>query len=368
MMNKQQIFNSLGLDRHNSGVFAGTWLEGTGGDLPVTNPSTGEVLATVTQASEADYDKVIESSVKTFEAWRALPAPKRGEYVRLLGHALREKKQALGALVSLEMGKIRAEGEGEVQEMIDICDFAVGLSPPALWTVDGFRATAPQDVRAVASARPGGSHHRIQLPGGGVVLERGHRRGLRRHRRLEAVVGDPADRRRRDSHRRERDGRLRVRGRVQPGGRPGLGRRRSDARRSSAAPDLGHRLDRSRQEGGRGGGQPVRPLDPRTGRQQRHHRHGRRQPRAGGPGRSLRRGGDGRAAMHLPSTPDRPRGDRRQAGRSPGRCLPAGSDRRPAGERNPDGSAGHARRRQGHDDRASRLPAIRGERSCTAAA
>ena len=128
MMNKQEIFGPLGLDEHNSGVFAGSWLEGTGGDLPVTNPASGEVIATVTQASEADYDKVVESSAEAFAAWRTLPAPKRGEYVRLLGHALREKKEALGALVSLEMGKIRAEGEGEVQEMIDICDFAVGLS------------------------------------------------------------------------------------------------------------------------------------------------------------------------------------------------------------------------------------------------
>ncbi|MGZ5385613.1 MAG: aldehyde dehydrogenase family protein, partial [Acidimicrobiia bacterium] len=127
-MNKQEIFESLGLDDKNSGVFAGSWLEGTGGDLPVTNPANGEVIATVTQASETDYDKVVESSARAFEAWRTLPAPKRGEYVRLLGHALREKKQALGALVSLEMGKIRAEGEGEVQEMIDICDFSVGLS------------------------------------------------------------------------------------------------------------------------------------------------------------------------------------------------------------------------------------------------
>jgi aldehyde dehydrogenase (NAD+) len=127
-MKKQEIFESLGLGENNSGVFAGSWLEGTGGDLPVTNPATGEVIATVTQASEADYDRVVENSEQVFAAWRALPAPKRGEYVRLLGNALREKKEALGALVSLEMGKIRAEGEGEVQEMIDICDFAVGLS------------------------------------------------------------------------------------------------------------------------------------------------------------------------------------------------------------------------------------------------
>ena len=127
-MNTQQIFASLGLTERNSGVFAGDWLEGAGGDLPVTNPANGEILATVTQASDTDYDNVLESSVRAFDAWRTLPAPKRGEYVRRLGDALREKKKELGALVSLEMGKIRAEGEGEVQEMIDICDFSVGLS------------------------------------------------------------------------------------------------------------------------------------------------------------------------------------------------------------------------------------------------
>src|SRR5687768_16177816 len=128
MMNQQQIFESLGLNEHNSGVFAGTWLDGAGDDLAVTNPANGEALAIVTQASESDYDKVIDSSVRAFEGWRTLPAPKRGDYVRRLGDALREKKKELGALVSLEMGKIRAEGEGEVQEMIDICDFSVGLS------------------------------------------------------------------------------------------------------------------------------------------------------------------------------------------------------------------------------------------------
>ncbi|MGH8927484.1 MAG: L-piperidine-6-carboxylate dehydrogenase [Acidimicrobiia bacterium] len=127
-MDQKQIFEALGLTDHNSGVFAGEWLDGTGGALAVTNPATGEVLASVTQASEGECDQVVESAVKAFDAWRTLPAPKRGEYVRVLGQALRRKKAELGALVSLEMGKIRAEGEGEVQEMIDICDFAVGLS------------------------------------------------------------------------------------------------------------------------------------------------------------------------------------------------------------------------------------------------
>jgi aldehyde dehydrogenase (NAD+) len=127
-MDKQQIFDALGLAATNSGVYAGEWLEASGEPLPVTNPATGETLATVIQASATDYDRVVDSAGAAFAAWRLLPAPKRGEYVRRLGDALREHKEALGALVTLEMGKIRAEGEGEVQEMIDICDFAVGLS------------------------------------------------------------------------------------------------------------------------------------------------------------------------------------------------------------------------------------------------
>jgi aldehyde dehydrogenase (NAD+) len=127
-MNKQDVFESLGLSEHNSGVFAGEWLEATGEHVEVVNPTTGETLATVGMASSADYDLVADSSVETFERWRNLPAPKRGEYVRRLGDALREKIEPLGALVTLEMGKILPEGVGEVQEMVDICDFAVGLS------------------------------------------------------------------------------------------------------------------------------------------------------------------------------------------------------------------------------------------------
>jgi len=86
------------------------------------------MIGAVKQCSEDDYEKIIESARETFERWRMIPAPKRGEYIRLISNALRDKKEALGALVSLEMGKIHAEGEGEVQEMIDIGDFAVGLS------------------------------------------------------------------------------------------------------------------------------------------------------------------------------------------------------------------------------------------------
>jgi aldehyde dehydrogenase (NAD+) len=127
-MNREEVFEGLGIAEHNSGVFAGKWLEPTGETVDVTNPTTGESIATVGMASREDYDEVVASSVETFERWRQVPAPKRGEYVRLLGHALREKRDALGALVTLENGKIHAEGVGEVQEMIDICDFTVGLS------------------------------------------------------------------------------------------------------------------------------------------------------------------------------------------------------------------------------------------------
>jgi len=127
-MTRDEIFAALGLEDVNSGGYAGGWLDTSGDVIEVENPTTREVIGSVLQCSEDDYEKIITSAEETFREWRMLPAPKRGEYVRLIGNALREKKEALGALVALEMGKIHAEGEGEVQEMIDIADFAVGLS------------------------------------------------------------------------------------------------------------------------------------------------------------------------------------------------------------------------------------------------
>ena len=100
-----------------------------GGELLESlNPATGEVLGTVREATVDDYERVVSSTSERFREWRMLPAPQRGEIVRQIGNVLREHKADLGALVSLEMGKIRPEGEGEVQEAIDIADFAVGLS------------------------------------------------------------------------------------------------------------------------------------------------------------------------------------------------------------------------------------------------
>ena len=122
-----QILEDLDIEDTNPGGFAGTWI-GSGPDLEVHSPIDGSHLATVTQVTEEEYDQVVTRAQEAFLEWRKVPAPKRGEVIRQLGNRLRENKRSLGALVTLEMGKIRAEGEGEVQEMIDICDFAVGLS------------------------------------------------------------------------------------------------------------------------------------------------------------------------------------------------------------------------------------------------
>ena len=100
----------------------------SGGDMPVSSPVTGEKIADLTTISAAKANDAIDRAYDAFKAWRLVPAPKRGELVRLLGEELRAAKADLGKLVSIEVGKIESEGQGEVQEMIDICDFAVGLS------------------------------------------------------------------------------------------------------------------------------------------------------------------------------------------------------------------------------------------------
>ena len=125
------ILERLGLATVNPGVSIGAddWTLASGGELLTSHdPTTGAPIAAVQLASEAAYDRVVTAAAGTFRTWRDVPAPKRGDLVRDLGQALRAAKEPLGDLVSLEMGKIRAEGHGEVQEMIDICDFATGLS------------------------------------------------------------------------------------------------------------------------------------------------------------------------------------------------------------------------------------------------
>jgi len=121
------VLRKLGLESVNAGGFCGEWLGG-GEKLDSVSPIDGKVLAAVKQVTPQEYDRIVDRAYAAFLKWRQVPAPVRGETVRQLGDALRKHKADLGTLVTLENGKIRAEGEGEVQEMIDICDFAVGLS------------------------------------------------------------------------------------------------------------------------------------------------------------------------------------------------------------------------------------------------
>lgn len=122
------FLKELGIEARNSGAYNGEWLACTGKDLESRSPATGEVIATVTQATPAEYEACVTAAQDAFRRWREVPAPKRGEIVRQMGNAMREKKDALGRLITLEMGKILQEGLGEVQEAIDIADFAVGQS------------------------------------------------------------------------------------------------------------------------------------------------------------------------------------------------------------------------------------------------
>ena len=119
----------LGIESLNSGACAGDWIAAPqGGILESISPGDESVIANVRMATEEDYDDVVYNAHEIFNQWRMTPAPKRGQIVREIGDELRRFKDDLGALVSLEMGKILAEGRGEVQEMIDVADFAVGLS------------------------------------------------------------------------------------------------------------------------------------------------------------------------------------------------------------------------------------------------
>ena len=125
----QQILSQLGIQAHNQGASTGAhWLATNGAEITSVSPVDGSVIAKVNMANEAQYDQVIEKAQSAFLEWRMVPAPKRGEVVRQLAERIRFYKEPLGKLVSYEMGKSLQEGLGEVQEMIDICDFAVGLS------------------------------------------------------------------------------------------------------------------------------------------------------------------------------------------------------------------------------------------------
>jgi aldehyde dehydrogenase (NAD+) len=124
---KAEIFPQLGLQESNPGVFAGEWF-GSGAWIEKRSPVDGTFLGRVASANREDCERAANAARSAAKVWSAVPAPRRGEIARRLAERLRQLKQALGLLVTLEVGKILAEGEGEVQEMIDVCDFANGLS------------------------------------------------------------------------------------------------------------------------------------------------------------------------------------------------------------------------------------------------
>ena len=125
----KDILGQFGIQENNSGASTGTqWINTTGASIASVSPVDAQVIANVTMATPAEYHQVIEKAQAAFLEWRKIPAPKRGEIVRQLAERIRFYKEPLGKLVSYEMGKSLQEGLGEVQEMIDICDFAVGLS------------------------------------------------------------------------------------------------------------------------------------------------------------------------------------------------------------------------------------------------
>ena len=127
----EDILKELLIKKENYGSCIGGegWLETRNlGEFKSINPTNGDQIASVYKCSDQDYEKVVKYSSEAFKEWRKVPAPVRGQLIFEMGNKLREHKDALGSLVSLEMGKIKAEGDGEVQEMIDIADFAVGLS------------------------------------------------------------------------------------------------------------------------------------------------------------------------------------------------------------------------------------------------
>ena len=125
----QDVLKTLGITGENSGASTGAeWINAKGNSITSFSPVDGKQIANVSACDEASYEQVIQIAEKAFKEWRMWPSPRRGEIVRQVGEALRKNKESLGKLVSYEMGKSLQEGYGEVQEMIDICDFAVGLS------------------------------------------------------------------------------------------------------------------------------------------------------------------------------------------------------------------------------------------------
>ncbi len=128
MSHSDELLQRLGILGQRAGACDGAWINTDGTALTSHNPATGDLLGEVASAGPRDCERVLSAAEARFQSWRMRPAPQRGEVIRQLGNELRKHKHDLGALISAEVGKIHSEGLGEVQEMIDICDFAVGQS------------------------------------------------------------------------------------------------------------------------------------------------------------------------------------------------------------------------------------------------
>ena len=128
MDNLKELFNKYDIEELVYGCSTGNKWFGSGEIIESLSPVDGNLIGTIKSGSKSDFEKIIKIANNAFKDFRQIPAPKRGELVRQFGNKLREEKELLGTLVSYEMGKSYQEGLGEVQEMIDICDFAVGLS------------------------------------------------------------------------------------------------------------------------------------------------------------------------------------------------------------------------------------------------
>ena len=303
-------------------VLAGVGLEDTfrtEGDIVCRSPIDGAVLGRLASSTDAEVDDADRRAASTFQRWRLVPAPKRGELVRLLGEELRAHKEELAALVTLETGKIISEGRGEVQEMIDVCDFAVGLSRQLYG-------------RTIASERPGHRLTEVWQPLGpvGVITAFNFPVAVWAwNAALALVCGDPVVWKPSEKTplcalacQRLLDGALR---RFDPEDWTGLstvvlgahavGERLVDD--PPRRPRLGHRLHGHGPRGRRAGRQALRPVAARAGGQQRRHRLpvGRSRPHRAG--HRVRRRRDRRAALHHPAPPDRPRVDPRRRSSPP---------------------------------------------------
>ena len=304
------VLTALGLGATDSGTYLGNgeWSKTTdAGVIEPVNPTNGSVLARVQASSQADYETIVERAQAAFKVWRTTPAPRRGEAIRLCGEALRTNKDALGSLVALEMGKTKPEGDGEVQEMIDIADFAVGQSRQLYGLT-------------MHSERPGhrmyeqwhplglvGIITRVQLPGRGVGLELVPRRRVRRHRHLEAVAEDPAVRDRLHADLQRSAAKAAASRTCSSCSTMPAPSSQSAGRRQARRADQLHRLDQGRPHGRRARRAPHGPQPAGAGRQQRDHRRRHRRPEAGDPGDRVRRGRHRRPALHHHAPPVRAR-------------------------------------------------------------